>query len=1073
MSDHELRLKIDASAAKRGSREFTAAIRAISAAVTSLDRDAAGVFTKLKSLNPKVDVSGLRQASAETQKVERSASTAEAAQRRLALSISSGMRVAQNDVGRLTKRLDKVGDTSSIDRLDAAYNKLTASMVKANSPLDVRSARDQYANAAHAIKQQTAALESQQKAEATAAASASAHARQLEALRGKYNPLYTASKQYERALSEISMAEREGVITSAQAANARATAAQQLANAGQQMNAFGQATQTSGFHTANIAAQFNDIGVMMASGQSPFILALQQGTQLNQVFTQMGGGVKGVAAGMKSALMSVVSPLSLLTIGVVAGVAALGQWGISALQAGRETRSFEEAIGDAVTATNNLQSRSNTSISSIREQYGFLNDDLRTHLNLLTEIERRTALTEARATVEALMNDMNSWRSTATGTLQSMFDVNIGQANILQRRLTDIRDARTFDAMLAATVVMRTEILRLTGGLENMNDEQVTFLNNLTQIADNLMLAREAADDVEDGIGGAASAAETATTAADMLNQALATGASLSAQMLANLSSVPAAIGMMQAGVNAQLETIANQNAVLQIQLDTGVHSMVAERQFQLQQLVEQAASGTGNVNVDQIANLSMEIDQMQGLLAQQEALRTAITDANSPDSSGGGGSGAADIAAQRLEDLNNRLQQLQAQAVSIDLLASGVVATSEAADLLAEAMIQGGGAVDQQTMAILRQIDAAALLNEQLTTLAQDPVREWMDSVPSWIEAGQQIEMGAVKSLRDAFAEFFKSGEFDAQAMVDGILGSIAEMMADQTVNWLLNAFNRGEGGGLGALFAGNENQGLGTGSQAAGATIHRSMVAAGNQAAQAMANAMNQAGRVAGSQVHNAHTQGSASIRQAGSLHASRVQQSTTVGGAIHARNVHTAIQTGGTEHASKVRAASAGGGGGGLLSLLGIASGFFEEGGYSNSPVKSSIIPISAFANAPHYAEGTANTSGGMPAILHPDEAVIPLSRGRKVPIEMPKQNPAIADPSSPVTNNTSSRRVEYQDNTQINITVEGGGDDETSEEQANLIAEKLREELDARMDLKIVEAANYGGVLNNRGGGGMWR
>lgn len=42
--------------------------------------------------------------------------------------------------------------------------------------------------------------------------------------------------------------------------------------------------------TANLAAQFNDIGVMLASGQSPLILALQQGTQVNQVLGQMGGG---------------------------------------------------------------------------------------------------------------------------------------------------------------------------------------------------------------------------------------------------------------------------------------------------------------------------------------------------------------------------------------------------------------------------------------------------------------------------------------------------------------------------------------------------------------------------------------------------------------------------------------------------------------------------------------------------------------------------------------------------------------------------------------------------------------
>ena len=46
------------------------------------------------------------------------------------------------------------------------------------------------------------------------------------------------------------------------------------------------------------------------------------------------------------------------------------------------------------------------------------------------------------------------------------------------------------------------------------------------------------------------------------------------------------------------------------------------------------------------------------------------------------------------------------------------------------------------------------------------------------------------------------------------------------------------------------------------------------------------------------------------------------------------------------------------------------------------------------APAFADGTANTSrqlsklpgGGIPSILHPNEAVIPLSRGRKVPVDL---------------------------------------------------------------------------------------
>lgn len=74
------------------------------------------------------------------------------------------------------------------------------------------------------------------------------------------------------------------------------------------------------------------------------------------------------------------------------------------------------------------------------------------------------------------------------------------------------------------------------------------------------------------------------------------------------------------------------------------------------------------------------------------------------------------------------------------------------------------------------------------------------------------------------------------------------------------------------------------------------------------------------------------------------------------------------------------SGGGMGGGL------GAGLFKEGGFSNSPVSSARVGAGVFANAPHFKDGTANTSGGIPAVLHDNEAVIPLSRGRKVPVEM---------------------------------------------------------------------------------------
>lgn len=60
--------------------------------------------------------------------------------------------------------------------------------------------------------------------------------------------------------------------------------------------------------------------------------------------------------------------------------------------------------------------------------------------------------------------------------------------------------------------------------------------------------------------------------------------------------------------------------------------------------------------------------------------------------------------------------------------------------------------------------------------------------------------------------------------------------------------------------------------------------------------------------------------------------------------------------------------------------------SRGGISDQMTPSMSVPAASFSGAPGFASGTPNTTGGIPAILHPNEAVIPLSGNRKVPVEM---------------------------------------------------------------------------------------
>lgn len=91
------------------------------------------------------------------------------------------------------------------------------------------------------------------------------------------------------------------------------------------------------------------------------------------------------------------------------------------------------------------------------------------------------------------------------------------------------------------------------------------------------------------------------------------------------------------------------------------------------------------------------------------------------------------------------------------------------------------------------------------------------------------------------------------------------------------------------------------------------------------------------------------------------------------------------------SMMEMGASGGGGGGMSGIGGLISsafnyivGLFSEGGMSTNPVSAGLVSASSFAGARHFREG-GFSSGGIPAYLHDNEAVVPLSRGRKIPVE----------------------------------------------------------------------------------------
>jgi len=86
-----------------------------------------------------------------------------------------------------------------------------------------------------------------------------------------------------------------------------------------QLNGMTNSTNAAAGATSNIAYQFQDIAMMLQAGQSPFTLAMQQGTQLAGILNTMKNPIQALGA----AFLQIINPVSLVTIGTIAlGAAA-------------------------------------------------------------------------------------------------------------------------------------------------------------------------------------------------------------------------------------------------------------------------------------------------------------------------------------------------------------------------------------------------------------------------------------------------------------------------------------------------------------------------------------------------------------------------------------------------------------------------------------------------------------------------------------------------------------------------------------------------------------------------------
>ncbi|MFT4184270.1 MAG: phage tail length tape measure family protein, partial [Rhizobium sp.] len=300
--------------------------------------------------------------------------------------------------------------------------------------------------------------------------------KELERLRAKYSPLFSVINQYKtnvegirraHALGAISSAEYQAAMSKERQSALASTAAIKGRNAALAQIPAGANRQTvSGFQTANIAAQFQDVAVTSAMGMNPLQIGLQQGTQLAGVLQTLGEG-RSVVAALGAAFTSLISPVSLVTIGLTAGAAALIQYFTSS---GDEAKSLDDAL------------KSNEeSIKRIAEAYGGV-----------AAAAAKAGTAQSKALANAIGNQSAASLNVATRKEASKYFDTLGTSRTRVRGGGDFAVDSEYAPIADAIIKLRDEVKKGKGDFEAFYAAIEQNPNLSTEVKDKIIAESDA-----------------------------------------------------------------------------------------------------------------------------------------------------------------------------------------------------------------------------------------------------------------------------------------------------------------------------------------------------------------------------------------------------------------------------------------------------------------------------------------------------------------------------------------------------------------------------------------------------
>lgn len=564
-----------------------------------------------------------------------------------------------------------------------------------------------------------------------------------ERLKRSIDEEYRAQQQLARGQATLERAMEQGIIDTHQyAAALDQLKAKTLQPAVLVAPSANDNVKLAAHEVSNLAAQISDLGIQLASGQSPFMAMVQQGPQIAAVMGDRG--VKGIILGIGSALASLVTPTTLILGGLVVGGYALS--------------AVFSALSDDTEDLSDVLERSAKTADMVRDAY----DGAAGAAGEFTTRSRELLTLQANADLSRLQKQMQSWQQ---GFLSTVTQSNMGYDPMGNYTgvVTEEVQAR-FAAFAAVIEDFRADVAAGGGDVAAFADEIAKLANADGATAEMRALAEEIIKNVEAGLE---------------LQEAIAKASATVAQLAGNAS--------------------AAQKELLGLRAAADAKKVLQDLERDISRAGDERAQFVGRYADDLIRNLGAENPLVQDVIKGANALYDVNQRVSASNKAREKSARDAERAEQdMLREAQRYYEQTRTAAESYademarlnELLAAGAVTQ----DVYARAAAKAAEALAEAEKAA--QYDLLSKSNNPLDGLKLGTI-DYFESIGTEAQQVGEIVTNTYETMEDAFAAFATGSKVEFSDLVDSMIADAARFGSRQLIAGLFG----GSGGGLGGL--------------------------------------------------------------------------------------------------------------------------------------------------------------------------------------------------------------------------------------------------------------------------------